>query len=78
MPNYVLAQGHNRWVLRNYEGVICNYTEPADYTYEPPANIEKYIDPNDKKTINGVHELLVNQEKNNIIPKDLSRHKRRI
>ncbi len=78
MPNYVLSQGHNRWVLRNYEGLICNYTEPDDYIYEPPADIEKYIDPNDKQTINGVHELLMNPKKTNIIPKDLSRHKRRI
>jgi len=77
MPNYVLSQGHNRWVLRNYEGLIFNYTEPDHYTYEPPINIEKYIDPNDKQTINGVHELLMNLKKTNIIPKDLSRDKRK-
>ncbi|SES94007.1 L-lysine 2,3-aminomutase [Natronincola peptidivorans] len=31
MPNYVLSQSHNKVVLRNYEGVITTYTEPAPY-----------------------------------------------
>jgi len=77
MPNYVLSQGHNKWVLRNYEGLICNYTEPANYTYEPPKNIEKYIDPNDKKNVTGVSELLSDSGKINIIPENLVRYQRR-
>jgi len=32
MPNYVLSQGSNRVVLRNYEGVVTTYTEPDSYT----------------------------------------------
>jgi len=32
MPNYLISQGNNRIVLRNYEGVITTYTEPDDYT----------------------------------------------
>lgn len=31
MPNYVISQSPSRVVLRNYEGVICAYTEPSDY-----------------------------------------------
>lgn len=31
MPNYVISHGHNRVVLRNYEGVITTYTEPQNY-----------------------------------------------
>lgn len=77
MPNYVLSQGHNKWVLRNYEGLICNYTEPSNYYYEPPTNIEKYIDQNDKENILGISELLSDSEKINIVPQNLRRHKRR-
>jgi len=31
MPNYVLSVSPSRTVLRNYEGVITTYTEPAEY-----------------------------------------------
>ena len=31
MPDYLITQGTNRVVLRNYEGVITTYTEPKDY-----------------------------------------------
>jgi len=31
MPNYVISQAPNKVVLRNYEGVICAYSEPSDY-----------------------------------------------
>lgn len=34
MPNYVISQSPSRVVLRNYEGVICSYTEPSDYVDE--------------------------------------------
>jgi lysine 2,3-aminomutase len=29
MPNYVICMGENRVILRNYEGVITTYTQPA-------------------------------------------------
>lgn len=32
MPNYVVAWGAGKVVLRNYEGVITTYHEPDDYT----------------------------------------------
>ncbi|SCY99923.1 lysine 2,3-aminomutase [Alkaliphilus peptidifermentans] len=31
MPNYLISQSANKVVLRNYEGVITTYTEPAHY-----------------------------------------------
>ncbi|WP_459129104.1 lysine 2,3-aminomutase [Guggenheimella bovis] len=31
MPNYLISQNEKRVVLRNYEGVICTYTQPTNY-----------------------------------------------
>ena len=31
MPNYVISQGSNKVILRNFEGVITTYTEPKNY-----------------------------------------------
>src|SRR3972149_6074058 len=30
MPNYILSQGEQRTILRNYEGIIVSYEEPRD------------------------------------------------
>jgi len=38
-PNYVISQGPNQVILRNYEGVISKYTEPDDYK-EPECHCE--------------------------------------
>lgn len=35
MPNYLISQGHNRVILRNYEGLIVSYPEPEDYEFHP-------------------------------------------
>ncbi|MCL2217829.1 MAG: lysine 2,3-aminomutase [Defluviitaleaceae bacterium] len=32
MPNYLISQGRNNAILRNYEGVITTYTEPEKYS----------------------------------------------
>ncbi len=34
MPTYLISQGPNRVVLRNFEGVVTTYTEPTDYRDE--------------------------------------------
>ena len=34
MPTYLISQGPNRVVLRNFEGVVTTYTEPTDYRAE--------------------------------------------
>lgn len=38
MPNYVISQGYNKVILRNFEGVITTYTEPKNYV--PNCNCE--------------------------------------
>lgn len=37
MPNYLLSQSNTRTVVRNFEGYITTYTEPADYQHHDPA-----------------------------------------
>lgn len=76
-PNYVLSQGHNKWVFRNYEGVIFTYEEPSHYTYEPPADAEKYMDPDDRNLVTGVSSLLSDGGDPSIIPNHLARIERR-
>jgi lysine 2,3-aminomutase len=31
MPSYLISSAPDRVILRNYEGVICTYVEPASY-----------------------------------------------
>lgn len=77
-PNYVLSQSHHKWVFRNYEGVIFNYTEPADYISDLPSNLEKYVERTSEQDRTGVNELLnPSSKKFNLIPQSLSRFKRR-
>ncbi len=33
MPNYVISQGYERIILRNFEGMITTYSEPENYTF---------------------------------------------
>jgi lysine 2,3-aminomutase len=33
MPNYIISQGYQRIVLRNFEGMISTYTEPDHYSF---------------------------------------------
>ncbi len=35
-PNYLISNSDNGVTLRNYEGVICMYSEPAEYSAECP------------------------------------------
>lgn len=76
-PNYVLSQSHNKWVLRNYEGLIFSYTEPENYTHEVPSNLKKYINQSDIDNLSGVNELLFKDDKVNLIPQNLDRYRRR-
>lgn len=73
-PQYLISQSADKVILRNYEGVICAYTEPQEksspchecdfckeYTGMPLAGIEK----------------LFMEEKISLIPKDNNRLRRR-
>lgn len=68
MPNYIISQGYERIILRNYEGVITTYSEPPHYSFNQTHD-EKAIE------LDGVAGLL-NGQKLTIEPKDLSRKKR--
>jgi lysine 2,3-aminomutase len=37
MPNYALSQSESRVVLRNFEGLVTTYQEPAEYQPHDPA-----------------------------------------
>jgi lysine 2,3-aminomutase len=70
MPNYLISQGNNRVVLRNYEGVITTYQEPKFYTPGCPNVSDE--DPN----LIGVAGLL-NGQKIALEPEGLERHTRK-
>ncbi len=74
MPNYMVSQGVNRVILRNYEGVIVSYPEPADYKYDPDIYVGK-IDEIHKSKYGLV--ALMSGDKKVIEPKDLERKKRK-
>ena len=57
MPTYIISQSPGRIVLRNYEGVITTYTEPADYTNECHCRFCE-----DKRRLEGVSGLLEGQQ----------------
>jgi lysine 2,3-aminomutase len=56
-PQYLISQSNDKVILRNYEGVICAYSEPEDktsschhceeicaqYNQQPPTGIEKLL-----------------------------------
>jgi len=49
MPNYLIAMGHDRTILRNYEGILVSYEEPAHDgrsvarpEAEPPPRVDVY------------------------------------
>lgn len=68
MPNYIISQGYERIILRNYEGVITTYSEPENYSFNRTHD--------DKKLkLEGVAGLL-NGQGLTIEPKGLNRNKR--
>lgn len=71
MPDYLITQGTNRVVLRNYEGVITTYTEPKDYVSDCQCEDCKAA-----KKVEGVAALL-NGQHLAIEPSNLSRKERK-
>ncbi|MFA5006743.1 MAG: lysine 2,3-aminomutase [Candidatus Izemoplasmatales bacterium] len=70
MPNYVLSMSPSRTVLRNYEGVITTYTEPAEYDDTCDCELCANQKPHD-----GVSSLLAGKRLS-IEPKHLERRER--
>lgn len=72
MPNYVISQGSNRVILRNYEGVITTYEEPEGYTSNCNCEVCKG---KEKIKLTGVAGLL-NGERIALEPENLERNNR--
>jgi lysine 2,3-aminomutase len=62
MPNYIISQGYERIILRNYKGVISTYSEPAHYSF-------KMVHDEKDSYYEGVAGLL-NGQKVTIVPED--------
>ncbi|MBL4937439.1 lysine 2,3-aminomutase [Clostridium sp. YIM B02515] len=73
MPNYVISQGHNKVILRNFEGVITTYDEPEHYT--PGCNCEVCRGESEAVRV-GVAGLL-NHQQMALEPEGLERKKRK-
>ena len=58
MPQYVISQTGNRVVLRNFEGFITTYTEPADYRPHDPSTCPECRDRKEEGGQEGVAGLL--------------------
>ncbi|MDW7670864.1 MAG: lysine 2,3-aminomutase [Bacillota bacterium] len=71
-PQYMISQGAGKVVLRNYEGVITTYSEPADYTNEASCEV---CAGKKKKEVGGVAGLVLG-ESVSIEPANLARHQR--
>jgi len=83
MPNYIISWSNNRVVLRNYEGVITTYNEPANYkSVSCDRNCEKCplvlkLEKDEKKWI-GVEKLLTDADNTiSLVPEGNIRIKRR-
>ncbi|AOY75164.1 lysine 2,3-aminomutase [Clostridium formicaceticum] len=72
MPNYVLSQSSNKVILRNYEGVITTYTEPAPYEDRCSCDV---CNNNEQEGLHGVAGLLQGN-KIALEPESLERHER--
>lgn len=70
MPNYLVSQAPGKVILRNYEGVITTYTEPAHY--ENTCNCPDCVN---KRRQEGVIALLEGQQLS-MEPARLARHER--
>ncbi|ETI90980.1 MAG: Lysine-2,3-aminomutase [Clostridium butyricum DORA_1] len=73
-PQYLISQSSDKVILRNYEGVICTYTEPTDKSHEcKQCGICKKVKKDDCKGL----EKLFRDEKICLTPKSNIRMKRR-
>ena len=83
MPNYIISWSTNKTVLRNYEGVITTYNEPADYrSIACVKDCEKCVlqltlQENELKAI-GIEKLLTDYDKTiSLVPEGNLRLKKR-
>lgn len=73
-PQYLISQSDDKVILRNYEGVICAYTEPKDKTSE--CHHCNYCHSNDDQPATGI-EKLFREENLSLVPRSNNRMVRR-
>ena len=73
-PQYLISQSEDKVILRNYEGVICAYTEPEDRS-SSCLNCE-YCEEFNEKQATGIEKLFM-ERKLSLIPTSNLRIKRR-
>ena len=61
-PNYVLAMGPGRTVLRNFEGFITTYAEPLDYDPEAITPLAQRVPPRSEVGQGGIADLLAGKQ----------------
>jgi lysine 2,3-aminomutase len=57
-PNYVLSQGADKVILRNFEGYVTTYSEPKDYDPDEIRTQEALIEPRPEPGQDGIYGLL--------------------
>ncbi len=57
-PNYVLSQGSDKVILRNFEGYVTTYSEPKDYDPDEIRTQEALIEPRPEPGQDGIYGLL--------------------
>jgi lysine 2,3-aminomutase len=57
-PNYVLSQGPDKVILRNFEGFVTTYAEPKDYDPDEIRTQEALIEPRPEPGQEGIYGLL--------------------
>ena len=60
-PNYVLSQGSDKVILRNFEGFVTTYSEPKDYDPDEIRTQEALIEPRPEPGQEGIYGLLEGQ-----------------
>lgn len=74
-PQYLISQSNDKVILRNYEGVICAYTEPENKT-SGCHHCEEICAQYDKQPLTGIEKLL-REQRINLVPKSNNRIQRR-
>ena len=82
MPNYLLSWSGNKVILRNFEGVITTYQEPASYKEhtcdEKCTGANRHLTDSKNSRVIGISKLLSNFDKTlSLVPDNMERTKRR-
>lgn len=73
-PQYMISQSDEKVILRNYEGIICAYTEPDEQ--ETECHRCEYCSEYETETPTGIEKLL-RDKKFSLIPRSNNRMRRR-